>query len=273
MSIINILKEFAIGTTQQITAEWTTIFFVDAITSEKRGVMMREVVLENDMSSNDLCFCGSGKKHKKCHSDINPNSAMANLLYAYHKIEEERKSIQNTVCTKGCSECCSDYFQISAVEFFTILRHLKIYSSDDIEEIIALATKNTANMPMLSNDFYNIKNFSPCIFLDDRHGECKIYEVRPIMCRIYGNYNGITRCDKVLSNSQATQSLLDAHGKTELQNNIDVFELNGQHAKVKGKPIAYWFSSLQEKQTQRFRDLQVLAQSRPINEFVKVLFI
>ncbi|MDR4187636.1 MULTISPECIES: SEC-C metal-binding domain-containing protein [Bacillus] len=26
------------------------------------------------MGRNELCFCGSGKKQKKCHDDVDPNS-------------------------------------------------------------------------------------------------------------------------------------------------------------------------------------------------------
>ncbi|MFJ5795672.1 SEC-C metal-binding domain-containing protein [Bacillus atrophaeus] len=30
--------------------------------------------MDKKLSRNDLCFCGSGKKYKKSHSDVHPDS-------------------------------------------------------------------------------------------------------------------------------------------------------------------------------------------------------
>ena len=32
------------------------------------------------MGRNDLCFCGSGKKQKKCHPNINEDSVAAKII-------------------------------------------------------------------------------------------------------------------------------------------------------------------------------------------------
>ena len=44
------------------------------------------------MKCNDLCFCGSGKKHKKCHFDINPSSKLADIYRAYKEFDKYAKN-------------------------------------------------------------------------------------------------------------------------------------------------------------------------------------
>lgn len=82
------------------------------------------------ISRNDPCFCGSGKKYKKCHSDIHPESRAARLIQTYRKyerkIEDYQKSTGNIPpCQKGCYNCRYEDFSITEIEFEFIMRELK----------------------------------------------------------------------------------------------------------------------------------------------------
>ena len=51
-----------------------------------------------------------------------------------------------------------------------------------------------AYSPHLSLSGY--KFFHPCLFLDNRKGRCRIYEVRPLICRLYGYCSSFGDCIK-----------------------------------------------------------------------------
>lgn len=164
------------------------------------------------MGRNDLCFCGSGKKQKKCHANINENSVAAKTLRLYNEmskeLEENIYGKKDVICKKGCNNCCKDYFSISEVEFAIIMDHL--YSKMGIEktnEIInkalALVDRFEKNNPEYFRQLeenvtgkdrnyvlrMNIENMperqEECVFVD-ADGGCSIYNVRPIICRTHG---------------------------------------------------------------------------------------
>lgn len=162
------------------------------------------------MGRNDKCFCGSGKKTKKCH-DFNDKSHAAELLKFYNDVShriEEHYSMNDTEarCKKGCYECCFDNFTISDIEFDIILLELKRW---DTNRISALKER-------VKNDWYHFKrqyplqaeNYEkdgtgndevvsrhtrympskldiPCIFLGE-DGACEVYNSRPYICRRFG---------------------------------------------------------------------------------------
>ena len=158
---------------------------LESVNVSKR-VLYREITISDTMGANDLCFCGSGKKHKRCHSEVYEKSIIAQLLAAYNQIDEKIKERQSyTLCCKGCKDCCSNYFKVSITEFFSILYSLKgdlslIRYSDEAKKIIK-------NAVLSKSDLENIIDFPECIFVDDYSGECKIYHVRPTLCRDYGS--------------------------------------------------------------------------------------
>ncbi|WP_255257326.1 MULTISPECIES: SEC-C metal-binding domain-containing protein [unclassified Bacillus (in: firmicutes)] len=39
------------------------------------------------MGRNELCFCGSGKKQKKCHVNVDQDSYIGNLYKKYFEID------------------------------------------------------------------------------------------------------------------------------------------------------------------------------------------
>lgn len=162
------------------------------------------------MSRNDKCFCGSGKKVKKCHSTVKSDSKLAEM---YNKYIEFDKKVENdglkAMCPKNCSSCCNDFFFISENEFLLILDSLLrkggkslvrsyIDKAKEYQEYLGKFYPNILNdldsyMPSMENisdaknyfnDNYNWDRNLSCIFLEN--GRCSIYEDRPHICRLYG---------------------------------------------------------------------------------------
>lgn len=98
------------------------------------------------MGRNDLCFCGSGKKQKKCHPDIHEQSLAAKCLSLYGKIESIIKNYYNSgqqtpPCKKGCSDCCYNYFVISNIEFKIICKELQNWNKKQINKLVSATYK------------------------------------------------------------------------------------------------------------------------------------
>jgi len=168
------------------------------------------------MSRNQPCFCGSGLKTKKCHPDIESNSAFANLIRLYKDVDTAIADKAGSVkCRKGCYFCCHEHFNISPIEFYYIMYN--IYKRDGMDKVLELTEKgykfwndfkakypeDAANLEANATGrnfhekgaarlFMGIeddrKRFSetPCIFLDDETKSCSIYEFRPFICRVFG---------------------------------------------------------------------------------------
>lgn len=149
------------------------------------------------------------------YSGINNESILRGLLSKYAALDQALEKIrqkQNVqyVCAQGCNECCKDYFYISMVEYFLIkytlitqgifekirtlgeqqylqLRH------DVNSEYENLEHKNT-NANIIWKDHMHTKRFLLCP-LNDHQGHCVVYQVRPIICRLYGRTNDFLPCD------------------------------------------------------------------------------
>ncbi len=85
------------------------------------------------------------------------------------------KKVPSGVC-KGCTDCCSESVNISYVELMQILDYMN--------------EKRLLDEPQLTYrllSFYLLAYVKPqkCPFLEA--GQCMIYEVRPLPCRIFGN--------------------------------------------------------------------------------------
>lgn len=162
------------------------------------------------MGRNDLCFCGSGKKQKKCHPNIKEDSVAARTMRLYAKLsrdlDENPYGKKNVKCAKGCNECCKDYFTISEVEFAIIMDYLCKNSSDErINMIIRKAIVFADKFKMENPEYYkqlkknitgkdedlkvNLENMpekqEKCVFIGE-NGGCSIYNARPLVCRIHG---------------------------------------------------------------------------------------
>lgn len=174
------------------------------------------------MKRNTPCFCGSGRKHKKCHPDIHPESRAAEVIKIYREIDSRVEKYQEQTrisppCFKGCSECCYHHFDISQVEFEIIMQEVKSsWEQEEIEKLFDRAFTCLETIKEEDPDLYETlegyagphgqdliqkqrvkmmersENRFPCPFLNSDTGACQVYEVRPFACRIHG----VTHIDK-----------------------------------------------------------------------------
>lgn len=163
---------------------------------------------------NEPCFCGSGIKTKKCHKDIESNSAFAQLIQLHQEIDKEIRTNKGAVlCKNGCASCCYEPFSISSSEFFFIMNHIiEKYGEEKAREInkkgFDIWKEVEENHPKLASQLKeNIDGIEgsdtlfklvydsvdgsaglkyPCPFLDEKSQSCTVYEVRPLVCRSYG---------------------------------------------------------------------------------------
>lgn len=160
------------------------------------------------MGRNDLCFCNSGKKKKKCHPEVHEESQAACKLEIYGKLQEEQDihdkiSEGISLCAEGCTDCCHDYFTIQDIEFDLILDELSKWDEDKLNNLINRVkeywTKLVDEQPMVNRLLENISNAEineinskiektsfPCVFLNEDSGLCQIYNIRPFKCRVFG---------------------------------------------------------------------------------------
>ncbi len=242
-----------------------TICLIDPET-EKKKFFRITLVAQGGLMSNDrnsLCFCGSGKKKKKCHPDIHEKSLFATLLKYYKEIDDEQALIDNSMCKKGCSKCCEASFSISQAEFFMILNALEI-------------TKDTQLFKRKADEFIANQGFeigNRCIFVDDATGACRIYEVRPLICRQYGYINtNDCVCDYIKDNKELLNSL-PTESKVKIAHNTISFD-NG--ILLTPKPLVYWLSHLSddgELATLKQKKLYEAAQASPISEYLRLVSI
>jgi Fe-S-cluster containining protein len=163
------------------------------------------------MGRNDLCFCGSGLKQKRCHPDIHEDSAVARLLKFYSRLDEDIARFQQgkegqIICRKGCTGCCSDIVLTTNTEFDLIVYELRKWEPKQLTILFAKTkhawemfseinpdaaehySKTRTNDSILFDDIdvalQTIKLPVPCPFLF--HDSCSIYPVRPVVCRTHG---------------------------------------------------------------------------------------
>ncbi|MEK0224385.1 YkgJ family cysteine cluster protein [Bacillus proteolyticus] len=170
------------------------------------------------MDRNELCFCGSDKKQKKCHDNVDPNSYIGNLYKKYFKIDNiisdykaTHKEFENHPCGKGCFNCCYDVFPVSMLEFELLLEEMRNIGIEFAETVFAKALKHLdslrTNNPGLykrleedttfqnknKTDFKDVEQYQqierfqlPCPLLDEHNGSCTAYNKRPMICRTFG---------------------------------------------------------------------------------------
>lgn len=220
------------------------------------------------MGRNDLCFCGSGKKYKRCHSTIRENSKLANMYRAYSSFDEyaKKEKLANN-CPVGCHSCCDGvHFFVCENEFLLILDFLLMNKKSDIESIIERAIDycrifkkvfpdaymlleeklptqkvNGDSISSVYDKYFNdvldrgLEHMLPeCIFMDGNE-LCSIYSVRPGICRFYGTTN---HCDK-LGNGK-----LVINETKKLIEQTDFLRSKKSSAVLQKRPypLFYWFS-------------------------------
>ncbi|MDP7981335.1 YkgJ family cysteine cluster protein [Bacillus sp. WLY-B-L8] len=170
------------------------------------------------MGRNELCFCGSGKKQKKCHINVDQDSYIGNLYKKYFKIDNvlsdykvTHKEFEGHPCKKGCFNCCYDVFPVSVLEFELLLEEMRNIGLEFAEMVFEKALKHLELFRESNPDLYRrleedasfkgkreidiqdieqyeqTKRFPfPCPMLDENTGSCTIYNKRPMICRTFG---------------------------------------------------------------------------------------
>lgn len=125
-------------------------------------------------------------------------------------IIEQQCRLINT-CQKGCNYCCQQCITISAAEGLLISRAVEKLPYKEREKIrkrndIIVKKMGEVGLPTTSQEFVkNIYLNSEMYFnmhlqcpFNSEEGECKIYEVRPIVCWQYRSYGTKNECkDKI----------------------------------------------------------------------------
>lgn len=153
-----------------------------------------------------------GEKISIFNIKVNCGSKAEKVLSLYNKIDTKieghySNSLYTSPCKEGCSECCHDNFPISEIEFDLILEELKKWEKQSIntliEDVKIQWNKMMTNQPKYLNKMVqginDLSEYSriysqnpfvgkeyPCIFLDKSTNKCKIYNVRPLICRTHG---------------------------------------------------------------------------------------
>lgn len=118
-------------------------------------------------------------------------------LYNYYEM------ISSGECS-GCGKCCFESVQTNFIEFINIINSLKKHPQK-LEKIL----HDVENYYM--HDLF--KNNS-CPMLDDNN-KCKIYEARPLVCRLFGHYSKENHEENYLETLETNKMIhsyyLDSH--------------------------------------------------------------
>lgn len=209
------------------------------------------------MERNDKCFCGSGKKYKKCHYRIKEKSKLADMYKANLVFDEAciTRGVSNN-CISDCSECCKDFFFVTENEFLMILEALLNNGADinlykekakrsleiikkvypDIIERLDRFMPTGGNIMALYDFFKDNENpvgIPTCIFLNSEK-KCAVYECRPIICKMYGS---TTTCQYI-----GNMPLVLQEGTDLNKANTIIYSKEGSPLIKRPYPIFYWFS-------------------------------
>lgn len=115
-------------------------------------------------------------------------------------------------CIKGCSGCCSQAIYINPAEYEILKYYIKSLDKKAKKHLNNKANHicNSVNESLVPFEILNIKETNsfdinveysklnlPCLFLEDN--TCSIYNIRPISCWTYRQYNDKKNCD-ILNN-------------------------------------------------------------------------
>ena len=215
--------------------------------------------------------------------NLNPESFVARIINIYREFDNEinRQNVSSP-CKKSCSDCCVSHFGVTQGEFFTVLYALGtkgniIRYSNKAKEIIK---KNC--LPAEINDSFEISKsliLPPCIFVDETDKCCRIYEVRPTVCRAFGSVSELTDCAKIMNENTFEVKLAKRNSKidelTEAASSINVLSARRYlRIEMPFKPMIYWLKDFDEKgnlESKRFENLYNSATQKSILDFVKTI--
>jgi len=237
-----------------------------------RRFIIREIDLRSVHMPEDKCFCGSGKFYAECHSEVKENTAMAYLFRAFKLIDEDIKQARPTpMCSKKCTKCCWAAPEVSALEFFAIVKHIQTRKTEraftSLKDWIRVAQNQRPMFPTFAafDEISGKRLTVPCIFLDNREEKCRIYEVRPLLCRLYGYYSNFGKCLDVENEITFVKPVVDEIGSTIL----------GGIPTDKGiippvaAPLVYWLGGEPVFENQDVKDLFLVAHNQNILEYIR----
>lgn len=165
---------------------------------------------------NAKCFCGSGLKKKKCHSEVHEKSTFSEIIRLHKEVDERIEHCTDKAqvkCKKGCADCCKQAFIISPNEYYYIADYY--INTYGIESFQKLLSENYLNWLQFEKDnpkiaenlkrnvegnnilnlvdnlmeyLYETKETNKiyCPFLDKESMSCSVYDARPTVCRMHG---------------------------------------------------------------------------------------
>lgn len=158
------------------------------------------------------------------------------------KLKRIYQRVPTTKCRK-CGECCHWYIvnNVFSIEYLNISRYIKEkFTPEEITKFCAFAKINLGMQQRYSGNTKRPKKWRACIFLDEQNKTCKIYEVRPLVCRLWGlNYENSSRKKSKAPCSDVT--LLDKKDKKLLSRTI----LNSLWKEIGELPDYFIFDSKQ----------------------------
>lgn len=238
------------------------------------------------MGRNDLCFCGSGLKQKKCHKGINEKSKWA-AIYKANKAFDEAVEVsqRGSLCPTTCSICCDALFPVSEEDFLFIIDYLCHGDLDLLDEKIASAwiisdhiqkhfpkywqelsgemetTYDWHNIERkyFGNDFQLSASLPRCMFLS-REGRCEIYEQRPQVCRSFG-----TDYPCSISQNKVTEEGIESSSNLSGVHN-SIGSNTRQRLVKRPYPLFYWFTYFLEDDFSRRVILKNLSMFKSTSE-------
>ncbi|MBA2406288.1 MAG: YkgJ family cysteine cluster protein [Bdellovibrionales bacterium] len=111
----------------------------------------------------------SDERVRTFHLDV--NEIIARNLFGEDGISSQ------VLCTKGCSDCCSQLVTVSKSEAELLISQLSSSDKLQLARQINLTTDNW--IEQLSEEE------GKCVFLDQADGSCRVWEDRPANCRNY----------------------------------------------------------------------------------------
>ncbi|MDD4202737.1 MAG: YkgJ family cysteine cluster protein [Candidatus Omnitrophica bacterium] len=107
------------------------------------------------------------------------------------ELQKVYKQLPETKCNT-CGKCCNIYIlnNVYTIEFLNIVKYLKEhFSNDELFRIKAESRANLFKAKQFEKKEFKPKEgekWHPCPFIDPKTNLCKIQEVKPLVCRIYG---------------------------------------------------------------------------------------
>lgn len=92
----------------------------------------------------------------------NVKNGLKNMSWRFWERELTRK--------KGCCDCCTNDFEISASEYFMLLSYMDIKFGKDFIQTVSRKARISFSSPN-------------CIFVNNTDGACTVYEARPLICK------------------------------------------------------------------------------------------